>query len=37
LTKNFLFFVLSKDGNEFHGAVRQSETGTPFPWWGVRQ
>ncbi len=37
LTRNYLFFVLSEDGNMFHGAVKQSENDPPFPWWGVRQ
>lgn len=37
LTRNFLFFVLSEDGNMFHGAVKENEKDPPFPWWGVRQ
>lgn len=37
LTRNFLFFVLSEDGNLFHGAVKQNEKDPPLPWWGVRQ
>ena len=37
LTRNFLFFVLSEDGNTFYGAVKQNENDPPYPWWGERQ
>jgi hypothetical protein len=35
--QNFVFLVLSQDGNMIHGAVKTSEMGNPLPWWSVRQ